>query len=88
MSTMFCTSKLPTGRCTAAAASAPLAATAQARMIGTVTKVMILLNAVSVTDSATSPLASIEKTLLELPPGLHATNMIPIMNKGERFIDQ
>ena len=47
-------------------------------------KVIMLLHAVKVTDSATSPFASIEKTLLELPPGLHATSMIPIMNKGDK----
>ena len=82
MSTMFCTSRLPTGRCTAPTASAPLAATAPARMTGTVTSVMTLLNAVSVTDSATSPPASIENTLLELPPGQHAISTNPTKNKG------
>ena len=47
---------------------------------------MRLLHAVSVTDRATSPLANIEKTLLELPPGLQATSMIPMMANGERLL--
>ena len=51
---------------------------------GKVKSVMMLLQAVSVTESATSPFANIENTLLELPPGLQATNMMPMMNNGER----
>jgi hypothetical protein len=49
---------------------------------GRVNRVMRLLHAVSVTERATSPLANIEKTLLELPPGLQATSMIPMMKRG------
>ena len=51
---------------------------------GNVKSVMILLHAVNVTDSATSPFANMENTLLELPPGLHATSIMPMINKGER----
>ena len=40
--------------------------------------VTILLIAVSVTDSATSPFANIEKTFDELPPGQHAMSTIPM----------
>jgi hypothetical protein len=46
----------------------------------------MLLIAVSVTDNATSPLANIEKTFDELPPGQHATNTIPIKYMGGNFI--
>ena len=41
-------------------------------------KVMTLLSAVRVTERATSPLASMEKTFEELPPGQHATRTRPI----------
>ena len=51
-------------------------------MRGNVNSVMILLHAVSVTDNATSPFASMENTLLELPPGQHATSIMPMMNNG------
>ena len=53
-----------------------------AMMSGMVKSVMTELHAVSVTESATSPLASMEKTLLELPPGLHAMSMTPMKNTG------
>ena len=64
--------------------ASPTLVVTHAMMSGKVKSVMILLQAVSVTDSATSPFANIENTLLELPPGLQATSMIPMMNKGER----
>ena len=47
-----------------------------------VNKVIMLLRAVRDTESATSPLASIEKTLEELPPGEQAIIIIPIKNTG------
>ena len=80
MSTRFCTSKLPTGRWTAVAV--PTDCVVRAMMAGTVNSVMTLLSAVSETDRATSPPASIENTLLELPPGLQATSMMPMTNSG------
>jgi hypothetical protein len=43
---------------------------------------MIELTAVSETDSATSPLASMENTLLDEPPGQHAMSIIPMKNIG------
>jgi hypothetical protein len=46
--------------------------------MGNVNRVIMLLIAVKVTDRATSPFASIEKTLDELPPGQHATSTRPI----------
>ena len=53
-------------------------------MAGTVTRVMTELNAVSDTDSATSPLASMEKMLLDEPPGQQATSMTPMNSSGGR----
>ena len=50
----------------------------KAIITGSVKRVIILLNAVKVTDSATSPFASIENTFDELPPGQHATNTNPM----------
>ena len=44
---------------------------------GIVNSVMRLLKAVSVTERATSPLASIEKTFDELPPGQQAISSSP-----------
>jgi hypothetical protein len=52
---------------------------------GMVKRVMTLLSAVSVTDNATSPFASIEKTFEELPPGQHAISTSPIKYTGGRF---
>ena len=49
---------------------------------GIVKSVMMLLRAVRVTESATSPLASLENTLDELPPGQHAMRIRPIKNTG------
>jgi hypothetical protein len=51
-------------------------------MIGRVKRVMMLLIAVRVTDKATSPLASMEKTFDELPPGQQATSTSPIKYTG------
>ena len=47
--------------------------------------VTMLLMAVSVTDRATSPLASIENTFDELPPGQHAMSVIPMKYTGGSF---
>ena len=49
---------------------------------GIVKSVTTLLNAVSVTDKATSPLASIEKTFDELPPGQQAISISPMNHTG------
>ena len=51
---------------------------------GRVKRVMMLLIAVSETESATSPFASILKILLELPPGQQAINTKPMVNIGSR----
>ena len=83
ISTMFCMSRLPTGRCTSA--PVPMEVVNHAIMSGTVKSVMMELQAVKVTESATSPRASMEKTLLELPPGLHAMSMMPKKKKGVRW---
>ena len=53
-------------------------------MSGRVKSVMILLKAVSDTESATSPFANIEKTLLELPPGQQAIRTKPTAMTGGR----
>ena len=42
----------------------------------------MLLNAVRVTDKATSPFASMEKTFEELPPGQQATSTSPMKYTG------
>ena len=47
-------------------------------MTGSVNIVTMLLIAVNVTDSATSPFANLEKTFDELPPGQHAMSTIPM----------
>lgn len=82
ISTMFCTTRLPTGRCTSTVLLA--AVVTHSKMRGTVNSVMILLHAVSDTESATSPLASIENTFDELPPGQHAISTKPIRKTGSR----
>ena len=51
-------------------------------MTGSVKSVTMLLTAVSVTDRATSPLASMENTFDELPPGQQATSTSPIKYTG------
>ena len=45
---------------------------------GRVKSVIMLLNAVKVTDNATSPFISMENTFDELPPGHHATDVLPL----------
>ena len=55
---------------------------------GRVKRVIMLLNAVRVTDSATSPFASIEKTFEELPPGQQATSTRPMKYTGGSFRSQ
>ena len=67
MSTKFCMSKFPTGRCTFMAD--PTCRVIRSMMNGPVNSVITLLRAVSDTESATFPPASMENTLLELPPG-------------------
>lgn len=54
-------------------------------MTGMVNMVTMLLIAVNVTDNATSPLANIENTLEELPPGQHAISIIPMKYIGGNF---
>ena len=56
------------------------AAQTEARSIirGSVNRVITLLIAVSVTDRATSPFASMENTLEELPPGQQAMSTSPM----------
>lgn len=54
----------------------------KSNMTGMVNKVIMLLRAVRDTESATSPLASIEKTLEELPPGEQAIIIIPIKTQA------
>jgi hypothetical protein len=51
-------------------------------MTGSVKRVIMLLTAVSVTERATSPLASIENTFDELPPGQQAISTRPIKYTG------
>ena len=51
-------------------------------MTGMVKRVIMLLNAVSMTDRATSPPASLENTFDELPPGQHAISMRPMKKTG------
>ena len=80
MSTRFCINSLPTGRCTITAL--PAALVTHCMMRGTVTSVMIELHAVSDTDSATSPLASMENTFDELPPGQQAISTKPMRKIG------
>ena len=76
----FCISRFPTGRCTPTAA--PTYSVVHSMMIGTVNRVIIELTAVRDTDRATSPFASIEKILLDEPPGQHAMSITPIKNIG------
>lgn len=82
MSTMFCMKSLPTGSCTWV--WLPTAVVAQSIMRGTVKRVIMLLHAVSDTESATSPRASIENTFDELPPGQQAMSTKPMRNNGSR----
>ena len=75
--TMFCTSSFPTGSSMVAPACTATKRAAKPITSGIVKSVMRLLKAVSVTERATSPLASIEKTFDELPPGQQATSSSP-----------
>ena len=78
--TRFCVSRLPMGSCMPT--GSPIASVVYCIIAGTVARVMTELNAVSDTDSATSPLASIEKMLLEDPPGQQAISITPIYRYG------
>ena len=82
ISTMFCMKSLPTGRCTST--WLPAQAVTHSMISGTVNRVIMLLHAVSDTESATSPRASIEKTFDELPPGQQAMSTKPIRKMGSR----
>ena len=63
----------------------PALAVTSAIIGGIVKSVMMLLNAVRVTESATSPPASMENTLLDEPPGQQAMSMVPITKIGARL---
>ena len=78
--TTFCISRLTTGNFTPMAS--PRWAVVACMISGTVKRVMRLLTAVNDTDRATSPLASIEKTLDELPPGQQAMSIRPMVKSG------
>ena len=82
MSTIFCMKSLPTGRCTLM--WLPALAVTHSMISGTVNRVIMLLQAVSDTDNATSPRASIENTLEELPPGQHAMSTNPMRKMGSK----
>ena len=75
--------RFPTGR--VMPTLSPTRAVAQLMMRGMVKSVTTLLMAVSVTESATSPPASLENTLEELPPGQQAIKTSPIKNTGSRW---
>ena len=74
--------RLPTGR--EMPTLSPTRSVAQLMISGIVKRVMMLLSAVSVTERATSPPASFEKTLDELPPGQQAMRMSPMKKTGGR----
>ena len=80
--TTFCISRFFTGRLMPV--DSPALAVTNCIMIGIVKSVTMLLTAVSDTESATSPFASFENTLLELPPGQHAMSTSPIVISGLR----
>ena len=61
------------------------AAVTNSMITGSVKRVIMLLNAVRVTDKATSPFASIENTFDELPPGQQATSTSPMKYTGGSF---
>ena len=77
-STRFCSSSLPTGRWTSTPDCCETKTEARSIIRGRVNRVITLLIAVSVTDRATSPLASMENTLEELPPGQQAMSTSPM----------
>ena len=68
--------RLPTGN--VMPADCPTCTVTQLRIRGTVKSVITELSAVSETDNATSPFASMENTLLDDPPGEHATRTSPM----------
>ena len=72
--------RLPTGR--EIPTLSPTSCVAQLMMKGMVNSVTTLLMAVSVTESATSPFASLENTLEELPPGQQAMSTRPMKKTG------
>ena len=80
--TMFCTSNFPTGSSMDIPALCETKCDVSSIMTGSVKSVTMLLTAVSVTDRATSPLASMENTFDELPPGQQATSTSPIKYTG------
>ena len=82
MVTRFCISRFLMGNWIPTCCPTVLVTTCIIR--GRVKSVMILLIAVSETESATSPFASILKILLELPPGQHAINTKPMVKIGSR----
>ena len=84
-STIFCTMSLPNGRLTSTPLCSVTKRATNSIITGIVNKVIMLLMAVNVTDNATSPFASIENTLDELPPGQHAINTNPIKYTGGNF---
>ena len=76
--TRFCTSSLPTGSSIFTPACSDTNDDTKPIITGMVKRVITLLSAVRVTESATLPFASNEKTFEELPPGQHATSTRPI----------
>ena len=82
---IFCTMSLPKGKCISMPLCSETKFAANSMMKGIVNIVMMLLIAVSVTERATSPLANIENTFDELPPGQQAMSIIPIKYIGESF---
>ena len=76
--TRFCTISFPTGKTTSTPACCETNAETAPIISGRVNNVTTLLTAVRVTESATSPLASMENTFEELPPGQQATSTRPI----------
>lgn len=87
MSSRFCPMRLPTGRCIGVPVLPSHAAVA-CMMRGMVNNVMTLLKAVSDTDRATSPFASIENTFDELPPGEQAISITPTKNRASSLKTQ
>ena len=76
-STRFCAISLPTGMSMLPPSTPGNSIAATPITSGIVNNVSMLLHAVRDTLSATSPLASIENTLDELPPGQHAMSIRP-----------
>ena len=72
--------RLPTGR--VMPTFSPTIRVAQLIITGIVKRVIMLLSAVSITERATSPPASLENTFEELPPGQQAISIRPMKNTG------